>query len=448
MRPAHVMLCIKKQMQVLDNITSRLAAIESSHELVINSMNYFRSECKLQTEEVQSLAGCIDALEANLKTLNSHSEETLDRIAQHTNKTISLENGIQTLISAFDNDASVPSISFGPSLDKISAAVSKIHCDIIKVADSLISKPAASQIKSTVNSQPPTIDVPSSPISSPPTQGWRLIDTKIIWKNDWTTFDEKAKARKKLENRLTKQRKVKKKEARRRSNTAITPLITSKVQATSLDTNYTVPSVIKEVISPASETSAGTKTTINTQFNRNCSIRRTLRRQSRPVPSPPPPPPTSSDSRYPNFQRGETLVPSNVSRPPVSWCDPLTPPVVKLTQISAREGGRYLLGRFNDKQIYNLVRNYVAYLHDQPTSVTHDGMTCLSSKVRIGSEGLPTDVDTLKKLLVDYNSRYDFTPAETLADLESIRSRLCSERINYLQRSKENFNKFYSNKNF
>lgn len=78
----------------------------------------------------------------------------------------------------------------------------------------------------------------------------------------------------------------------------------------------------------------------------------------------------------------------------------------------------------NDQEIYNITRNYLAFLHDQPPSVAHQGMTCISAKVRIGAEGLPTDYHSLRKLYDKHNSQYKITQYETQADLDAVRFHL------------------------
>ncbi len=70
-------------------------------------------------------------------------------------------------------------------------------------------------------------------------------------------------------------------------------------------------------------------------------------------------------------------------------------------------------------------------------------MNCINSKVHIGAEGLPTDALALKKLLEEYNLRFNLSSEDTLKDLEAVRSHCQSVKINTIQRNKENFNKYY-----
>jgi len=247
--------------------------------------------------------------------------------------------------------------------------------------------------------------------------GWRLIGEKKVWKSDWSHYDEKMLHYKKAENNRLKQRKQKK-------------------------TVSNHPNIASDSLNSST-------------FSRHCSLRRTIRKKaetkiSTNVPESSISNETQSESiiltsqpsttKSINFQKGETLYPSQSTS---SFIDPLKSPIVKLTEMSYKENGQYVLARLNDHKLYTILRNYIGFLHDQPASVFHEGFNCISSKVHLGSEGLPTDVKSLRKLLDEYNLRFDLSSKETQADLDAVRTHCQSIKINNIQRDKENFNKFY-----
>lgn len=174
--------------------------------------------------------------------------------------------------------------------------------------------------------------------------------------------------------------------------------------------------------------------------------------------------------KYPNFNYGETLNPYCKS-PPVSasdpkplspphltsiqnpipskyttsFLDPLLPPVVKLTSLSAEDvEGRYILSRLRDKKIYADVRLYLAYLHDKPDSICVDGLTRTYLKVKIHQEGLPTDTATLKQLFYRYHELSgEISPQQLDNDLSTFGSHVGSKRISQLQKSRTDHKNYF-----
>jgi hypothetical protein len=133
-------------------------------------------------------------------------------------------------------------------------------------------------------------------------------------------------------------------------------------------------------------------------------------------------------------------------QPATSFIDPLLPAVVRTTQISAMENGRYALSRLHDTHVLKNVRIFLAYLHDN-TNVCHEGFTAAHCKALIGSKGLPTDVASLKRLYIQYNVSFgNLREEEVIHELQTYRNYLISSRVNYLQRSREANSKFYNNR--
>lgn len=134
--------------------------------------------------------------------------------------------------------------------------------------------------------------------------------------------------------------------------------------------------------------------------------------------------------------------------------DPMTPPIVRLSRESDTANGRYLLARLRDPSILKAVRLFLAYLHDQPPSACFEGHTNTSIKLALASEGLPCDMDSLRKLFYRFHDAYGIGVAEVEADLSAFRTFFSSEKLFHLQKSRESHSKYFSsgspskNKNF
>jgi hypothetical protein len=138
-------------------------------------------------------------------------------------------------------------------------------------------------------------------------------------------------------------------------------------------------------------------------------------------------------------QAPTSTIPNNQS--PISFMDPLIPAVVKNTMMSAQQNGRYVLARLRDKQLLKTVRLYLSYFHENPNAC-YDGLTGPHCKILIGTSGLPTDFAALKSIYTQFHTTFGLTEKQINADLKTLRNHISSNRINHIQRSKENFNKF------
>lgn len=124
--------------------------------------------------------------------------------------------------------------------------------------------------------------------------------------------------------------------------------------------------------------------------------------------------------------------------------DPMTPPMVRLSQSSHAPDGRYVLARLREPSILKALRLFLAYLHDQPSSVCFEGHTGTSIKLMLTSEGLPSDLDSLRKLYYRFHDAYGIGSTEVDADLSAFRSFFSSEKLLHLQRIRESHGKYYS----
>jgi hypothetical protein len=138
-------------------------------------------------------------------------------------------------------------------------------------------------------------------------------------------------------------------------------------------------------------------------------------------------------------QAPTSTFPNNQS--PISFMDPLIPAVVKNTIMSAPQNGRYVLARLRDKQLLKTVRLYLSYFHDNPNAC-FDGLTGPHCKILIGTSGLPTEFASLKAIYTEFNTTFGLTEKQINGDLKTLRNHISSNRINHIQRSKENYNKF------
>lgn len=117
--------------------------------------------------------------------------------------------------------------------------------------------------------------------------------------------------------------------------------------------------------------------------------------------------------------------------------DPLTPPRVELTKKSEATDGRYLLSRLREPAIMESLRLYLAYLHDQESALCYEGSTCTSVRVFLASEGLPTDLKSLRNIYYNFHNTYGIDSTEVDNDLSSFRAYLTSKRLIHLQSAKQ-----------
>jgi hypothetical protein len=157
---------------------------------------------------------------------------------------------------------------------------------------------------------------------------------------------------------------------------------------------------------------------------------------------------TVSQANPANINRSSTPPQRNnfEVQPATSFMDPLIPAVVKTTQISAAENGRYALSRLHEANLMRTVRAYIVYLNEYPNAC-HEGLTAAHCGTIIGSKGLPTDVVPLKNLYFQYSIQFgNLTEQEVIAELASYKNYLASNTINYLQKTREATSKFYTNR--
>lgn len=104
--------------------------------------------------------------------------------------------------------------------------------------------------------------------------------------------------------------------------------------------------------------------------------------------------------------------------------------------------GRSLLARLREPPIFNAIKLYLAYVYHQPQTVCYEGFTNISLKVFLASEGLPTDLEALRKLYSNYFEAYGTGPSLASADLATFRSYVTTERQLRLQKSRESFSRY------
>lgn len=487
--PAHIFNLLKNNLQNFDKVESRLINLEKIIEYVANSaktlINNFNTIEQISEDifkifnksdiiEEKCISGynIIEELFQNFQKNNSSVRHSLETLADVSSRLE--DNWISNPPTPQDQrDSHANSNDVTKCLQEISAISKKLddlnHKKSIQTKTKIL-------IKDVAIATDPIVSVAPSSIPNTPNCGWRLLGEKKVWKSNWSHYDEKMRSFKTAENLRTKKQKQKKQKRIKKQFEA------------ELNKNPKVTDEIKE-----------TSNTSNSNFNRNSSLRRTFRNsattnvQSLPSTTHSPPAiirsqpdtqqsqkkPTnheikfinfdigqtstsilnetksssildkteSSNFRFIDFQKGETLYPSNGSQPQqrtTPIIDPLITPTVNSTQISLADGNRYALSRLNNDKLYKIIRLYVAYLHEQPVTANFDGHTVISAKARIGSEGLPTDPAKLKKLLIEFNNRFDISTEDSQADLDALRNFCRSSKINELQRNKENFNKFYN----
>lgn len=94
---------------------------------------------------------------------------------------------------------------------------------------------------------------------------------------------------------------------------------------------------------------------------------------------------------------------------------------------------RLLKARLRNPKTMDLVRTYLSYLHDQPPSVCIRGITKTSAAVMLAAEGLPSDIFHLREVFLSIHEKLGIPRNNAMADLQSHRAFLSSERIQRLQ---------------
>jgi len=196
-------------------------------------------------------------------------------------------------------------------------------------------------------------------------------------------------------------------------------------------TKGTVVSVFKDTEHIKTHPTKNTITQINSQVPLNPSKGNTFKKSDR--------------SKYTNFQFADVLNPTDV--PNKNFIDPLKPPIVRCTQQFAGDiNSNYVLSRLRDQRTYEMVRVYLAYLHNQDDYVHINGRTKMNTRVLIQAEGLPGSYKELRDIYYKYNESLNISPKDITKDLETYRSYLSNERLGYLQRTKNNHNWLFPSK--
>lgn len=474
-KPAHTLFVLKELNENLKTLNQKIVSIESFQDSVCNKLKSIDNNIGIVMEEVQSLFKENTIITEKFDNNYSTMHKLFESADIQLRKLNGINNGVMSLLSIFDNDEPVSISNKIPSSDKLINNINNLRNDISDIAKTISNPVCCKKVTSEIiNSCKPVIcttskstqvsqDTLVSSSSLIPNNGWRLLGAKMIWKNDWAEYDAKCRRRELSEKHRINQRRKKKKINNNNKNIKSTD--NSVVEIFDNINNSPDKSVV-EIIDKNNQ--------LPSAFNRNSSLRQSTRKlpttahfRSNPYSATHTQSTSKKKIEFINFQQGETLNPSiadNKSNSPnfinfhqgettapsisekhhSSWIDPTTSPVVKSTIISSNsDDGLYMISRLNDHKTYNIIRNYLAYLHDQPPSVVHEGMTCISSRVRIGAEGLPTDIKSLRNLYDKFNARFGFTPKDTQMDLDAVRSHFQASRITTLQRNRENFDRFY-----
>lgn len=293
--------------------------------------------------------------------------------------------------------------------------------------------------------------------------GWRFLGNKWRWKLDWSEYDAKQKTRR-LREKAIEKAKRKRIRSKKQHNTL---KHNNTTQNKSNETNEAMawPSD-KELLATAKSKFACPPSTTDHPI------------AALTVPS-------TSTAKFINFQKGETINPyrgknqptpsiaenvtsnstasssnNGTSSPAVPSTehtrntdsqfelDPLRPSIVRLTEKSTEGDGRFLKARLRDPSIMKIVRLYLAYMKDQQTTVCVEGMTPTSIKMLLASEGLPTNPDQLQRIFIEVYQEYGLQTSEALADLQSYRNFLSSQRTHRLQQLRESTHNFFRPKNF
>lgn len=144
--------------------------------------------------------------------------------------------------------------------------------------------------------------------------------------------------------------------------------------------------------------------------------------------------PTVTPTAVPNTQ-ATVSVPSSSGLSQRS--SSVAPPIQRFTQQSRS----YAIARLRDSRIYSMARLYCGYLHSEPISISVEGETRLSLRMRLISEGF--NIDDLRQLYFDFHEQHGVSAQDVQADLDAYRTYCHTSRIIRLQTAKEQTKKWY-----
>lgn len=102
----------------------------------------------------------------------------------------------------------------------------------------------------------------------------------------------------------------------------------------------------------------------------------------------------------------------------------------------------YARSRFNDKQVYDMVRLYIAYLGREEAAIVFNGETRVSLGMKILSQGLPLGAN-LTRLWYEFHQLRGASDLEIRSDLESYHQFCRTSRLIRLQNAREGMRKWY-----
>lgn len=157
--------------------------------------------------------------------------------------------------------------------------------------------------------------------------------------------------------------------------------------------------------------------------------------------------------KYHNWHKGETLyqqkeevenVSYNSSSQVInkSFLNPMVPPIVKFTKRAVENGDSvYVLSRLRDYRIYNNVRLFLSFFHDQE-DICYEGITKTNIKVLINQEGLPTNYQELSELYYQYHKSIGLSNNEVQKDLAAYRQHTYNKYREHLQKIRDSWQNY------
>lgn len=393
---------------LLNDVKETLSAINKSNQNMCNAVGQHIKSCdnKLHT----TLTGISESFSTMPQKIHKYFDE---RLSSLTSNFISSIAEAESLKPHTNNDSKLTEIL--EEVKFVSGTVSNLQ-----VTNTCSTKPQK-------NLQEELAEKSYYPKADHTSPGWRFLGNKWQWKQDWSTYDAKQRSR-----RLQEKAAEKAKRNRKKRKQQITHTSKQNNQHSGTQNYQRINASDKELLATAKVQFAG--------------------------------PPSSTDHpiaalsapKLINFRKGETINPyrsekgttqstTSQSEPEntAPLLDPMRPPIVRLTEQSAAGDKRYLKARLRDHKIMDTVRTFLAFLHDQPITVCIRGITKISASVMLAAEGLPTDLNLLREIFLDVHEELGISRDDALADLQSHRTSLSSERTHRLQQLRESTDKFY-----
>lgn len=436
-------------------LQANFKSLSSTHDNILEQIETMFKEIKQNISSVSSSnKKCATDLKTTMGALFDTSSADSSMAIEKAAK-LAATAAVETIITTTTTTATTAAASIAESIDcSLPKLINELRDDLVDANSTL-----AFTVKAQMEEMAKALSAPKPCSSDPiamnnletellncePVPSWRMLGSKRIWKRDWSEYDAKMRSRRHQEKNEEKARRRRKRRRTlhnecnsKRIGSDKQLLANAKVQFSKPSSNtdppiaaLSVPKFIDfkkgETINPyRAETLRQPTDTAPTEIHQSAS--------------------SSLHEQQQQWQQARAATPPPQQQQQQQQLDPMRPPIVRLTEQSAAGDQRFLKARLRDPKIMDLVRTYLSYLHDQPVCIR--GNTKTSAAVMLAAEGLPADIFHLREVFLSVHEELGIPRDDAMADLQSHRAFLSSERIQRLQNARDAAHKFSHPINF